>query len=149
MWLTSAALTGHLVLSTVHTIDASQTLQRIMSFYPEEQHDQVAIDLSLSLQGIVSQRLIPRLDGSGRIPAIELLRNTPAVAQLLREQRYGDLEDLIAGLCTSEIQTFNGALMELVNQKLISQDTAKAYSTNPDELFAASGNVHWEHVSCK
>ena len=77
----SAALTGHLVLSTVHTIDASQTLQRIMSFYPEEQHDQVAIDLSLSLQGIVSQRLIPRLDGSGRIPAIELLRNT-AVAQL-------------------------------------------------------------------
>ena len=130
----SAALTGHLVLSTVHTIDASQTLQRIMSFYPEEQHAQVAIDLSLSLQGIVSQRLIPRIDGSGRVPAIELLRNTPAVAQLLREQRYGDLEDLMRGSRTSQIQTFNGALLNLVNQNLISQDTAKAYSTNPDEL---------------
>ena len=90
----SAALTGHLVLSTVHTIDASQTLRRLVSYFPENLRAQVAIDLSLALRGIVCQRLIPKKDGSGRILALELLTNTPAVTQLLRERRDGDLDDL-------------------------------------------------------
>lgn len=147
----SAALTGHLVLSTIHTIDATQTLQRIMSFYPEEQRSQVAVDLSLSLKGIVSQRLVPMKDGNGRAPAVELLKNTPAVAQLLREQRYGDLEDLMRDSRKESIQTFNMALLRLYNKSLISQDIALSFSSNPDELQLllqgmATGNMAYATV---
>ena len=95
----------------------------------------MAVDLSLSLQGIVSQRLIPRLDGSGRIPAIELLPQRCGTA--LREQRYGDLEDLMRGSRTSHIQTFNAALLD-PSAKLISQDTAKAARRTQMSFAAAS-----------
>ena len=83
----SAALTGHLVLASLHTIDATQTLQRLLSYYPEHLRAQASMDLSLSLQGIVSQRLLPRADGKGRVLITELLTASPATAQLLREQR--------------------------------------------------------------
>lgn len=131
----SAALTGHLVLSTVHTIDAAQTLRRLMGYFPENLRGQVAIDLSLALRGIVCQRLLPHQDGSGRMLALEVLSNTPAVAQLLRERRDGDLEDLMRSSRSDDIFTFNSSLQGLFESQAIDQDTALGYSTNRDELL--------------
>lgn len=130
----SAALTGHLVLATLHTIDASQTLQRIMSYFPEHARAQVAVDLSLSLRGIISQRLLPKKDGLGRVLACEILTNTPAVGQLLRERQYSHLEDLIRSSTTPELQSFNRSLVQLVNADIVSTEIAIAYSSNRDEL---------------
>lgn len=129
----SAALTGHLVLSSLHTIDATQTLQRILSYYPEHLREQVCMDLSLSLQGIVAQRLVPRVDGEGRVAAIEVLVATPAARKLLREQRVDELGDVMNG-ATDGMQTFNRALVQLFERKLISLETGAAYATNPDEF---------------
>jgi pilus retraction protein PilT len=128
----SAALTGHLVLSTVHTIDATQTLQRLMSYFPEHQRNQIAMDLSLSLNGIVSQRLVPTQDLNSRILAVELLTNTPAVGQLLRELRYQDLEDLMRSSRVPQITTFNQQLVQLTKSGKISEEIGRAYSTNSD-----------------
>ena len=129
-----SALTGHLVLATLHTIDASQTLQRIMSYFPEHARAQVAVDLSLSLRGIISQRLLPKKDGSGRVLACEVLTNTPAIGQLLRERNYSHLEDLVRASTTPELQSFNRSLVRLVNSDVVSEEVAMAYSSNRDEL---------------
>jgi pilus retraction protein PilT len=139
----SAALTGHLVLATLHTINAAQTLQRLMSYFPEHARAQVAVDLSLALRGIVSQRLIPKKDGKGRVVAVEILTNTPAVSQLLREERYSDLEDIMRSSRTDEIRTFNTSLVELTENDVISKEVGVAYSSNPDEyhlLLQGMGN---------
>ncbi len=129
----AAALTGHLVLATLHTIDASQTLQRLMSYFPEHARAQVAMDLSLSLRGIVSQRLLPKNEG-GRVLAVEIMTNSPAVGQLLRERDYSSLEDLMRSSRTDSLQTFNQSIFSLVEKKEISQEVGLAYSSNPDEL---------------
>lgn len=131
----AAALTGHLVLATLHTIDASQTLQRLMSYFPEHSRAQVAVDLSLSLRGILSQRLLPKKDGTGRVLATELLSNSPAVAQLLRERDYSGLEDILRGSRVHSMYSFNRSLVELTQQGAINVEIATAYSTNPDEFL--------------
>lgn len=133
----SAALTGHLVFSTLHTIDAVQTLQRIMSYYPEHLRHQVAMDLSLSLRGIISQRLIPTHDGMSRALAVEILSNTPAVAQLLREQRIEELADQLRSTNDPGLLSFNRSLLELYRKGEITFEVGKAYATNPEE-FALS-----------
>ncbi|MBI5516609.1 MAG: PilT/PilU family type 4a pilus ATPase [Deltaproteobacteria bacterium] len=129
----SAALTGHLVLSSLHTIDASQTLQRILSYYPEHLRDQACMDLSLCLQGILSQRLGPRLDGSGRAAAVEVLLASPAVRKLIRDQRVDELSDFLS-TAGEGMQSFNRALVSLYERKVITYDTGAAYATNPDEF---------------
>lgn len=131
----AAALTGHLVLATLHTIDASQTLQRLMSYFPEHSRAQVAVDLSLSLRGILSQRLLPKKDATGRVLATELLSNSPAVAQLLRERDYSGLEDILRGSRVHSMYSFNRSLVELTQQGAINVEIATAYSTNPDEFL--------------
>ncbi|MCB9644932.1 MAG: PilT/PilU family type 4a pilus ATPase [Myxococcales bacterium] len=133
----SAALTGHLVFSTLHTIDAVQTLQRIMSYYPEHMRHQVAMDLSLSLRGIVSQRLVPSPDGESRVLAFEILSNTPAVSQLLREQRIEELADQLRDTGDPGLVSFNRSLLDLYRQGKVTFDVGKAYSSNPEE-FALS-----------
>ena len=133
----AAALTGHLVLATLHTINAVQTLQRIMSYYPEEMRHQVAMDLSLCLQAITSQRLVPRRDGKGRLLAAEVMVNTPAVAQLLREQRIEELNDQLRNTSDPGLCSFNRSLLALFRDGLISYDIGKSYASNPDE-FALS-----------
>ncbi|MFT5682073.1 MAG: pilus retraction protein PilT [Myxococcota bacterium] len=130
----SAALTGHLVFASLHTINATQTLQRIMSYYPEHLRGQVAMDLSLSLQGILSQRLLPRAEGDGRVLITELLTGSPAVGQLLRENRIDELEDLMRSSRSPRIYTFNTALLGAWKEGLISHEIAQAYSSNPDEF---------------
>ncbi|TNE51465.1 MAG: PilT/PilU family type 4a pilus ATPase [Deltaproteobacteria bacterium] len=130
----SAALTGHLVLATLHTINAVQTLQRIMSYYPEHLRHQVATDLSLSLRGIVSQRLIPNINGTGRVIAVEMLTATPAVGQLLRNQRIDELADVLENDNDPGIQSFNSSLTTLFRRGKISYEMGRAYSTNPEQF---------------
>ena len=133
----SAALTGHLVLATLHTIDATQTVQRILSYFPEHLRNQAAMDLSLSLEGIVAQRLLTRSDGKGRVVAVELLTCTPPVKQLVRDQRVSELHDLMRGSSDPGIMPFNQALLRLYQEGLITYQMGIAYATNPDE-FALS-----------
>jgi len=130
----SAALTGHLVLTTLHTIDAAQTLQRIMNYFPEHLRNQVAMDLSQCLQGIICQRLLPRADETGRILSTEIMQCTPPVARLLREQRFDDLHDLMRGSSHPGLVTFNESLLELFQNELISFEVGMAYASNSDEF---------------
>jgi len=130
----SAALTGHLVLASIHTIDATQTLQRILSYFPEHLRGQVAMDLSLSLRGVVSQRLVPRRDGQGRVLAAELLTCTPAIIKLLRDQRVDEIMDHMRGAKDPGICTFNEALLQLFANGDISYEVGMSQSSNPDEF---------------
>lgn len=129
----TAAETGHLVFSTLHTNSASQTIDRIIDAFPPQQQDQVRIQIASSLLGVFSQRLIPSLKG-GQVPAYELLINTPAVGNLIREKRTHELETLIETGLDHGMISMNRSLIELVRQGEISIDDAKVYSTNPSGL---------------
>jgi twitching motility protein PilT len=130
----AAALTGHLVLATVHAVDATQTLQRILAYFPDNIRAQAAMDLSLCLVGIVSQRLLPRGDGRGRVLAAEILSNTPAVGRLLREQRVEELQDLLRGSTDPLALSFNQALLRLYRAGTISYEVGHSAASNPDEF---------------
>src|SRR5918992_3108951 len=131
-----AADTGHLVFSTLHTTDATQTISRILSFYPPHQHQEVRMLLSTALQAVVSLRLVPRADGRGRIPAAEVLINTAAVADNIRDiEKALHIPDLIAqGAVSYGMQTFDQSLMKWYKDGLISYESALFYSTNPNEF---------------
>lgn len=133
----SAAMTGHLVLSTLHTIDASQSLLRLLGLFPDALRSQLCADLSMALLGIISQRLLPRKDGQGRVVALELLRFTPGSSQLLREGRVNELADYMRTTRDPGIIPFNQSLVELVRKETVDLDTALAYATNPEELKLA------------
>ncbi len=131
----SAALTGHLVLTTLHTIDTTQTLQRLLSYFPEHLREQAAMDLSLSIQGVVSQRLVPHTEpGEQRVVAVEMMTAGPAVRRLIKEQRIDDLTDLMRQSRDPGMTTFNEALLELYRRGEISFDVGRAYATNPEEF---------------
>jgi twitching motility protein PilT len=131
-----AADTGHLVFSTLHTTDATQTISRILSFYPPHQHHEVRMLLSTALQAIVSLRLVPRADGRGRVPAAEVLINTATVADNIRDiEKALHIPDLIAGGAVSYgMQTFDQSLMKWYKESAISYESALFYSTNPNEF---------------
>src|SRR3954462_14958879 len=131
-----AADTGHLVFSTLHTTDATQTITRILSFYPPHQHQEVRMLHSTALQAVVSLRLGPLADGRGRIPAAEVLINTAAVADNMRDiERALHIPDLIAqGAVSYGMQTFDQSLMKWFKDGLISYESALFYSTNPNEF---------------
>jgi twitching motility protein PilT len=136
----SAALTGHLVLSSLHTNDAVQTLQRILSYFPEHMQEQIAMDLSLCLQGVVAQRLLPRADmEGGRIPACEVLVATPTIRKLIREQRVDELGDVM--MQAEGMETFNRALVRLYKRGLITHETGAAYAASADEFRLATQGV--------
>jgi twitching motility protein PilT len=131
-----AADTGHLVFSTLHTTDTTQTINRILSFYPPHQHQEVRMLLSTALQAVVSLRLVPRADGRGRIPAAEVLINTAAVADNIRDiEKALHIPDLIAqGAVSYGMQSFDQSLMKWYKDGLISYESALFYSTNPNEF---------------
>jgi len=131
-----AALTGHLVLASLHTADASQALQRLFSLFPDR-HGALALDLSMSLRGIASMRLVARQDTGTLVPAVELLSITPAAAHLIRTERLESLPDLMRSSEDPAVFTFNRSLLELYRAQVISYETALANSTNPDELRLA------------
>jgi pilus retraction protein PilT len=130
----AAALTGHLVLASLHTINATQTLQRLLSYFPDHLRAQVAVDLSLSLRGVISQRLLPRKDKAGRVVAIELMTATPAVSKLLRDQRADELYDLMRSVRGEECITFNRSILDLYRDGRIDYEIGHAAASNPDEF---------------
>jgi twitching motility protein PilT len=137
-----AANTGHTVLSTLHTTDASQTITRIISFFPSHQHAEVRGILADALRAIISMRLIPRADGGGRVPAAEVMLNTAAISERIRAgDMIHTLPDLIGeGRTQYGMQTFDQSLMDLYRQGLISEEAALRYATNPSEFqLRASG----------
>jgi twitching motility protein PilT len=129
----TAAETGHLVLSTLHTNNASQTIDRIIDSFPGDQQDQIRTQLAASLLGIFSQRLIPRIAG-GLIPAYELLLNNNAVANLIREKRTHEIDVVIETGMESGMVDLNHSLLELVRTGEISIENAYQYSLNPKGL---------------
>jgi twitching motility protein PilT len=129
----TAAETGHLVLSTLHTNNASQTIDRIIDSFPGSQQDQIRAQLSSSLLGIFSQRLIPRIAG-GLVPAYELLLNNNAVANLIREKRTHEIDVVIETGMTQGMVDLNHSLLELVRAGEISIENAYQYSLNPKGL---------------
>ncbi len=129
----TAAETGHLVLSTLHTNNASQTIDRIIDSFPGQQQDQIRVQLASSLLGIFSQRLVPRITG-GLIPAYELLLNNNAVANLIREKRTHEIDVVIETGSESGMVDLNHSLIELVRAGEISMENAYQYSLNPKGL---------------
>ena len=129
----TAAETGHLVLSTLHTNNASQTIDRIIDSFPGNQQDQIRAQLASSLLGIFSQRLIPRIAG-GLIPAYELLLNNNAVANLIREKRTHEIDVVIETGMEQGMVDLNHSLLELVRTGEISIENAYQYSLNPKGL---------------
>jgi twitching motility protein PilT len=129
----TAAETGHLVLSTLHTNNASQTIDRIIDSFPGSQQDQIRGQLAASLLGIFSQRLVPRISG-GLVPAYELLLNNNAVANLIREKRTHEIDLVIETGMESGMVDLNHSLLELVRAGEISIENAYQYSLNPKGL---------------
>jgi twitching motility protein PilT len=129
----TAAETGHLVFSTLHTNNAAQTIDRIIDTFPAEQQGQIRVQLSGSLAGIFSQRLIPRISG-GLIPAYELLINNSAVANLIREARTHEIQTVVETGLEQGMIDMNRSLVELVQKGEITVENAFAYSLNPKGL---------------
>ena len=129
----TAAETGHLVLSTLHTNNAAQTIDRIIDAFPAEQQSQIRIQLASSLLGIFSQRLIPKITG-GLVPAYEFLINNSAVSNLIREKRTHEIDVVIETGHESGMIDMNRCLLELVRKGDITMEHAFQYSTNPKAL---------------
>lgn len=129
----TAAETGHLILSTLHTNDAPQTIDRIIDSFPPSQQGQIRLQLASSLVGVLSQRLIPRIAG-GRIPAFELLINNTAVANLIREKRTHEINTVIETSSEQGMIEMNRSLIDLVERGEITMESAYQYSFNPSAL---------------
>lgn len=132
-----AAETGHLVMSTLHTVNAAQTIDRVLGFFPAEQHSQVRSRLSDNLACVLSQRLVPRASGKGMVPAFELLTQNPRVRELIEKGETGELMRTVEQGATPGLISFNQSLRRLVQQKLVELKDALAASDRPDELVLA------------
>jgi twitching motility protein PilT len=135
----TAAETGHLVFATLHTQDTPQTIDRIIDVFPPHQQQQVRIQLSVSLQGIVTQQLLPTADGSGRIAACEVLGMTPAVRNLIREGKTHQIYSVLQTSGAAGMQSMDSALAQLVRQGKITRALAEARSIVPEELARLMG----------
>jgi twitching motility protein PilT len=129
-----AAETGHLVLSTLHTVDSVQTIDRIINFFPAHSHNQIRSQLSQLLKGIISMRLVPRSDGPGRVPACEIMVSTPTIKKYIAEGKTSQLNPMIEegelfGMCS-----FNQSLTKWLKESVIDRQTALEYASNADEL---------------
>lgn len=129
----TASETGHLVVSTLHTNSASQTIDRIIDSFPAEQQGQVTSQLAATLVAIVSQRLLPRISG-GRIPAMEIMIVNPAIRNLIRERKTYQIDLVIETSLQEGMVSLNRSLVNLVKNKEVSLENAELYSLNPSEL---------------
>jgi twitching motility protein PilT len=130
----TAAETGHLVISTLHTKDAAQSILRILDMFPNEEREPVRKSLSGALRAIICQRLLPKVSGKGVVPANEILINTPIVRKLIFENRLNKLSQAIEAGEEDGMMTFNSCLLRLVNEGLVSEETALHFSDNPQAL---------------
>ncbi len=130
----AAADTGHLVLTTLHTTTASQSVTRILDFFPHAEREQIRMSLAMTLRAVICQRLVPRAASEGVVPAVEIMTNSATVRKLIEENR---LEKLWAAIETGGeegMQTFNQALYKLVQEGMITEDDALARASNPEAL---------------
>jgi twitching motility protein PilT len=130
----TASETGHLVFSTVHTTSASDTVERIVSIFPPHEKSQICLRLSTSLLGIISQKLVPRADGTGRVPAVEVMINTPTVAKLIEEGRASQIYSAMNEGGYWGMQTMNQSLVKYWRAGVISEEDALTFAGNLTEL---------------
>jgi len=139
-------------MSTLHTLNATETITRIISVFPPYHQKQVRLQLSGILKGVISQRLVPRVDGMGRVPAVEVLVSTARVRECIVEKdKTNEINDAIARGSTSYgMQSFDQSLMYLMKEKLVTYDEALKHCTNPDDFalrvkgILASSDAGWE-----
>ena len=132
----TAAETGHMVLSTLHTIDAMETINRIVSIFPPYQQKQVRIQLAGVLKGVISQRLMPMEEGNGRVPAVEVMVTTSRIRECIEDKdKTKEIHDAVSkGFSTYGMQTFDQSIMGLLKKGLISYDEAMRQTSNPDDF---------------
>src|SRR5229473_1195638 len=153
----TAAETGHLVLSTLHTLDATETISRIISAFPPHQQKQVRLQLGSVLRAVVSQRLVPRADGKGRVAAVEVLVANSRVREMIEDKdRTKEIPTAIGqSYTTYGMQTFDQSLMSLFRQNLITYDEALRQSSNPDDFalrvsgISATSDSSWDSFDQK
>lgn len=131
----TAAETGVLVLSTLHTINASQTVERIINFFPPHQHSEIRMQLSYLLKGVLSLRLIPRKDRSGRIPAYETMVLSPTIGRLIREGKTWEIPQYIDDGAVFGMTSFNQTMKKLIQEDMISEEQAIEFADNRDEFM--------------
>lgn len=150
-----AAETGHLVFSTLHTLDAMETITRIIAAFPLEHQASIRLQLSGILKGVISQRLLPKADGKGRVPAVEVLISTARIRECVaEEEKSREIRDAIAeGNISYGMQTFDQSLMQLFKRKMITYETALAAATNPDDFalfvrgISGTSESRWDQSS--
>ena len=148
----TAAETGHLVFSTLHTVDATETVNRIISVFPPYHQRQIRLQLSGVIKGIISQRLVPRADGEGRVPAVEVMIGTARTKELIdNKDKTKEIKDAIQqGYVSYGMQTFDQSLMSLVKQELITLEEALRQATNPEDLklkmsgISSTSDTSWD-----
>ncbi len=148
----TAAETGHLVMSTLHTLDATETISRIVSVFPPHQQKTIRLQLGAVLKAVISQRLVPRADNKGRAPALEILRNTARIREMIEDKdRTKEIGEAIAkGHTTYGMQTFDQSLMALFQKKIITYEEALRQATNADDFalrvsgIASTSDSSWE-----
>ncbi len=153
----TAAETGHLVMSTLHTMDAPETINRIISVFPPYHQRQVRIQMASIIKGIVSQRLVPKSDGKGRVPAVEVLLGTARVKECIDDKdKTKQIKDAIAqGFVAYGMQTFDQSLMKLFTSKLITYEEALRQSSNPDDFalkvsgISSTSDATWDNFEQK
>jgi twitching motility protein PilT len=147
-----AAETGHLVLATLHTVDAPESINRIISVFPPHQHRQIRAQLSGILKAVISQRLVPRADGKGRVPAVEVMLSTARTRDLIDDKEKTKLlrDAIQQGYVSYGMQTFDQSLMSLLKRSLITFEEALRQSSNPDDFkLKASGISSTSDLSWK
>jgi twitching motility protein PilU len=130
----SFAETGHLCIATLHANNANQAIDRIMHLVPADQHGKLLFDLALNLRGIIAQQLIPTCDGNSRVAAIEILLNSPFVAELIKKGDIGSIKEVMEKSKEQGMQTFDGALFNLYNSGLINYADALHHADSPNDL---------------
>ena len=130
----TAAETGVLVLSTLHTVNAPSTVERIINFFPPHQHDLILTQLSTLLKGVISLRLLPRADGTGMVPAYEIMTLSPSIARLIRENKIWEITKYMEKGDVYGMNTFNQSLIKLTEQNIITTDVAMEYTDRREEL---------------
>lgn len=129
----TAAETGHLIFSTLHTIGAANTIDRIIDVFPPNQQRQIAVQLSMVLQAVVSQQLVPSIDGR-QVPAFEIMTVTPAIRNMIRDNKIPQIDGLIYSSANNDLISMDTSLLGLYKDGKITEETALTYATNPEML---------------
>jgi twitching motility protein PilT len=148
----TAAETGHLVMSTLHTLDAMETVNRIISVFPPSHQRQIRTQLSGIIKGVISQRLVPKADGKGRVPAVEIMIGTARVRECIEDpMKTKQLVEVISqGVVSYGMQTFDQSLMQLYSRKLITYEEALLQCSNPDDFalklsgISSTSDLSWD-----